>query len=255
MREVLPKDFKKFVHYHAVVMSHNSVLIKDNTPLILFKNIVEHFGNQIVRVFFADNLMYVDIDCEQELQGYSFIEPKYCIVSHEKINKACQWLSWYKRAKFCQTCAEKLHFLDNSLQKKCFVCNALFFPNLAPAVIVLIRKDKQMLLARSAHFPTGVFSLIAGFVDPGESAEDAVTREVYEEVGLKINNIRYFASQSWPFGGSFMMAFIADYVSGEIQIDTQEIEQAAWFGVDNLPPTPTSNSIACKLINHCINTK
>jgi NADH pyrophosphatase NudC (nudix superfamily) len=254
LRAVLPKDFKNFLYYKAIVINHNSVLIKDNTPLIVFKNILENFSNQIDKVFFANNLMYVDIDCKKELQSHIFIEAKYCIVSHDKINKAYQWLSWYKRANFCQTCADKLHFLDNSLQKKCFVCDALFFPNLAPAVIVLIKKDKQMLLARGAHFPTGVFSLIAGFVDPGESAEDAVKREVYEEVGLKVNNIRYFASQSWPFGASFMMAFIADYVSGEIKIDTHEIEQAAWFGVDNLPPTPTSSSIACKLINHCINT-
>jgi len=132
--------------------------------------------------------------------------------------------------------------------KQCIQCNHTFFPTIAPAVMVLIHRDNKILMARSPHFRPGMYALIAGFIDIGETAEEAVHREVMEEVGLKIYNLEYFATQSWPFPNSFMVAFKAHYYSGEITIDPSEIEHADWFDKEDLPTLPPYASIAKILI-------
>jgi NAD+ diphosphatase len=111
-----------------------------------------------------------------------------------------------------------------------------------------------MLLARSPHFPPGVLSTLAGFVSVGETVEQAVVREVKEEVGIEVNNLKYICSQPWPFPDSLMLGFTAEYVSGELKIDEKEIEFAGWFGKDNLPELPCKTSISCYLINGFINS-
>ena len=118
----------------------------------------------------------------------------------------------------------------------------------APAVMALVRRDRKLLLARSPRFPKGMFSALAGFVEPGETLEQCVEREVYEEVGIRMRNLRYFASQPWPFPHSLMIAFFAEHDSGDIRIDGIEIEQAQWFEIDNLPQLPAKISIARRLI-------
>ena len=252
MQEILSKDFKNLVDYKAVVINDKSVLVYNNSPLVLFKKILNQFEAQILKVFFFDNLVYVDIDLPESLGLYSLLEAKYCTISHDKVIRVYQWLSWFRSVKFCNKCGYRLSHVESLMQKQCLSCRELFFPNLAPAVIVLIKKKNKILLARSPHFPKGVFSLVAGFIDAGESAEDAVKREVYEEVGVNIKNIKYFASQSWPYGGSFMLAYVADFASGEIKIDNNEIEKAGWFSLDQLPMIPTSSSIASNLIKHVV---
>ena len=117
-------------------------------------------------------------------------------------------------------------------------------------MIVLIHQDDHLLMARSAHFPPGVYGLIAGFVEAGESIEEAVHREVKEEVGLTIKSLVYCGSQPWPFPDSLMMAFTADYEAGEITMDQVEIEDAGWYKYDKLPGLPSmALSIAMKLID------
>ena len=116
-------------------------------------------------------------------------------------------------------------------------------------MIVLVERGHELLLARSRHFLPGMYSVLAGFVEPGESLEEAVVREVKEEVGVTVKDIRYFGSQSWPFPHSLMIGFTATYAGGEISLDDSEIEEAGWFTVDNLPPIPGKISIARKLID------
>jgi len=126
------------------------------------------------------------------------------------------------------------------------------YPRLAPAVMGLVRREKEILLARAPRFPKDMYSALAGFVEPGETLEQCLEREVYEEVGIKVRNVRYFASQPWPFPHSLMIAFFADYYSGEIRVDGTEIEDAQWFDVrnlENLPRLPARISIARRLID------
>jgi len=119
----------------------------------------------------------------------------------------------------------------------------------APAVMALVRRKNQLLLARGPHFPAGMYSALAGFVEPGESLEQCLAREVAEEVGVQISNARYFASQSWPFPHSMMIAFVCEWSSGEIRPQAGEIEEANWFEVLQLPKLPSKISIARRLID------
>ncbi|MGA7936486.1 MAG: NAD(+) diphosphatase [Kovacikia sp.] len=123
------------------------------------------------------------------------------------------------------------------------------YPRLSPAVIVLISRGEELLLARAPRFPAGMYSILAGFVEPGESLEETVIREVREEVGIEITDIRYFGSQPWPFPNSLMIGFTATYAGGEIVIEPEELSEAAWFNKHALPPIPPKLSIARKLID------
>lgn len=132
---------------------------------------------------------------------------------------------------------------------ECPACGLLAYPRLAPAVMVLIRRGDELLLARGPHFSPGVFSALAGFVEPGETLEQCAVREVREEVGIEIANLRYFDSQPWPFPHSLMVAFFADYAGGTLDPDPAEIEAAAWFSRAALPLLPDPISIARQLID------
>src|SRR5262249_8803284 len=133
--------------------------------------------------------------------------------------------------------------------RACPNCGLAAYPRLAPAVMGLVRREGEMLLARAPRFPKDMYSALAGFVEPGETLEQCLEREVREEVGIAVRNVRYVASQPWPFPHSLMIAFFADYDSGEIRVDGTEIVDARWFSADNLPRLPTSISIARKLID------
>ncbi|RYE12514.1 MAG: NAD(+) diphosphatase, partial [Rickettsiales bacterium] len=149
-------------------------------------------------------------------------------------------------------CGSNLILMNENIEKKCIVCNLSYFPNLSPAVIVLIQNDDKILLARSKNFRPKVYGLIAGFIELGENAESAVHREVKEEVGINIHRLEYFGTQSWPFPNSFMIAYKAHYLSGELIIDKKEIEDAKWFDLNNLPELPYLSSIARKLIDNLL---
>jgi NAD+ diphosphatase len=163
--------------------------------------------------------------------------------------RAVQIVDWDRTHQFCSRCGTRLGASKNERAKVCPKCGLLQFPRLAPAIIVLVERGHELLMARSRHFVPGVYSVLAGFVEPGESLEEAVAREVKEEVGLTLKEIRYFDSQPWPFPHSLMIGFTATYAGGEIAIDDAEIEDAGWFTVDNLPPLPGKISIARKLID------
>ena len=129
----------------------------------------------------------------------------------------------------------------NDRSRVCPECALPQFPRLAPAIIVTVERDNEILLARSPHFPPGFYSTLAGFVEPGESLEECVAREVAEEVGVEGDDIRYFSSQPWPFPNSVMLGFTARYVAGEIDCEHDELEDAAWFRYDKLPNTFPGN--------------
>ncbi|HYN22443.1 MAG TPA: NAD(+) diphosphatase [Thermoanaerobaculia bacterium] len=163
--------------------------------------------------------------------------------------RAVQIVEWDRNHRFCGRCGAETVLNTPERSRTCPACGLQHFPRLAPAVIVLIEGDGRMLLARSPHFAAGVYSTIAGFVEPGESLEEAVAREIREEVGVEVRNVRYFASQPWPFPNSLMIGFVADYAGGELRIDPSEIEDARWFGPDDLPELPFKASIARALVD------
>lgn len=167
--------------------------------------------------------------------------------------KAHAVMSWDKNHHYCGHCATKTQHKPDTFERQCPSCALIFYPRISPSIIVLIKKEDQILMARGPHFTAGAYGLIAGFVEPGENIEEAIRREVKEEVDIEIKNLRYFGSQAWPFPDSLMLAFIADYTSGELKINQSEIEAAGWYTIDNLPGRPSSSiSIARKLIEHFI---
>lgn len=163
--------------------------------------------------------------------------------------RAVQITAWDRAHQYCGHCATPTTQLPTERTKRCPHCGLRQYPQLSPAVIMLIYKGEKVLLARAPRFPSDMYSVLAGFVEPGESLEETVARETKEEVGLKIKNIRYFGSQPWPFPNSLMVGFTAEYVSGDIVPESGEIEHAAWFTRDDLPPVPGDLSIARKLID------
>jgi len=163
--------------------------------------------------------------------------------------RAVQIIDWDRTHQFCGRCGVPLRTKSDERAKACPQCGLLHFPRLAPAIIVLVERGNQLLLARSRHFMPGMYSVLAGFVEPGESLEEAVVREVKEEVGIEIKDIKYFGSQPWPFPHSLMIGFTAAYAGGEISLDDKEIEDAGWYTVEKLPRIPGKISIARKLID------
>ena len=163
--------------------------------------------------------------------------------------RATQLLDWRRNHHFCGRCATPTRMKTTEFAMECPACGLLAYPRISPAIMVLISRGDELLLARSPHFKPGVFSALAGFVEADETLEACVVREVREEVNIEITNLRYFSSQPWPFPDSLMLAFFADYAGGTISPDPAEIEAAGWFRWDALPPLPDPVSIARRLID------
>jgi len=163
--------------------------------------------------------------------------------------RAVQLVEWDRTTRFCGRCGTATEPAPGERARRCPSCGLLAFPRLAPAVITLIEREGEALLARNSSFPIPMYSCIAGFVEPGETLEEAVRREVREEVGVELGDVRYAQSQPWPFPHSLMVGFEATWASGEIRIDEHEIIEAAWFRPDDLPTIPPGLSIARQLID------
>jgi NAD+ diphosphatase len=163
--------------------------------------------------------------------------------------RAFQIMDWDRSHQFCGRCGTPTLLKEGERVRVCPACGQLHYPRIAPAVMAMVRRGQEFLLARSPHFAPGMFSALAGFVEPGETLEQTVVREVKEEVGLDVANLRYFASQPWPFPHSLMIAFHCDYAGGELQPDPAEIEAADWFSAQRLPQAlPSPISISRRLI-------
>ncbi|WP_432380645.1 NAD(+) diphosphatase [Duganella sp. P38] len=163
--------------------------------------------------------------------------------------RAAQLVEWARTHRYCGVCATALQLLEGERCYQCPNCGHSAYPRISPAMMVLVRKGEQVLLAMHTNSPYKRYTALAGFLEAGESIEEAIHREVYEEVGLKVHNLQYFASQSWPFPHSLMIAFTADYLAGEIRVQPEEIADARWFGPDDdWPEPPVPVSVAARLI-------
>jgi NAD+ diphosphatase len=167
--------------------------------------------------------------------------------------RAVEIVNWDRTHQFCGQCGTATETLEHERAKRCPNCGLLAYPRLSPAIIIAVTRrmegEDRILLARNHRFPPGRYSVVAGFVEPGESLEDTARREVFEEVGIRISNIRYFGSQPWPFPNSLMLGLTAEYESGDIVVEEAEIADAGWFSTHDLPHLPPKISIARKLID------
>lgn len=166
--------------------------------------------------------------------------------------RAYQTVFFHLRHRFCGACGAPMESMKEMVARRCAGCGAVYHPQQAPAVIMAVTRGDTILLARSPRFRPSMYSVLAGFVEPGETLEDTVKREVREECGIEVKNITYFSSRPWPFPNSLMIGFTAEHESGEIKIDENEIIDAGWYTPGNLPEVPDRVSIAGRLVNHFI---
>jgi NAD+ diphosphatase len=265
--KIITKDLlsKNYAEHSALFFTNEGIIIDSQTssPLLGFGKTARELELVIHETYLEDSLLI--INCQSTLtpeqmvkKGFYLNNVKLCLASiddpalQQRILRAIHWLTWDARLQHCSKCGGRIQKVFESAEKKCSSCDLAFFPNLSPAVMVLIQRENELLLARSPHFIPGVYSALAGFIDLGETAEQAAHREGKEEVGLEIQELEYFGSQSWPFPNSFMIAFKAKYLRGEINIDVNEIEDARWFHLNDLPPLPSRLSISRKLIESVI---
>ncbi|WP_292517901.1 NAD(+) diphosphatase [Methanoculleus sp.] len=168
---------------------------------------------------------------------------------------AVQIIDYDRNTRFCGRCGTPTEPARTERAKVCPSCHRIVYPRLSPAIIVLVRKGDSILMVHGIRAPPDRYSLVAGFVEPGETIEDAVRREVREETGVAIKNIRYCASEPWPFPDSLMIGFVADYESGEVVADGVEIENAAWFDREHLPVLPPRLSLTRALIDEWVGSQ
>lgn len=186
--------------------------------------------------------------------GWQFVRVRdlFVMIPHEELAIAAfaaRIIDYDRKTRFCGRCGKETRPLRAERGKQCTACGLVTYPRLSPAIIVLVQRDDRILLARSPRFPPGMFGLIAGFVEPGENLEHALLREVKEETGIFVKNIRYFGSEPWPFPDSLMVGFTADFAGGELVVDKNEIESAFWFDREHLPRIPEKLSISRTLID------
>lgn len=166
--------------------------------------------------------------------------------------RASQLLDWERDHQFCGRCGERMQVDMGERAMRCMPCSTINYPRIAPCIIVLVTRGEELLLARNANFPRPMYSTLAGFIEAGETAEETLVREVREEVGVEVRNLRYFQSQSWPFPNQLMLGFFAEYAGGEIVCDHMEIADAQWFHYSKLPMIPPESSVSGQLIQHYI---
>ncbi|MBA1228748.1 NAD(+) diphosphatase [Pseudomonas viridiflava] len=206
---------------------------------------IGHFDGEPVYLLVLERSVAVEGCSWQGLRQF-MLEGDFAVF--QKLGYAAQISTWAREHRFCGACGRPTVQVPGERAMYCAHDNLRFYPRISPSMIVLITRGDEVLLARSPRFVTGVYSTLAGFAEPGESAEDCVHREVMEEVQIRIKNLTYMGSQCWPFPHSMMLGFHAEYESGEIVPQADEIEDAQWFRIDDLPPLPANRSIARYLI-------
>lgn len=167
--------------------------------------------------------------------------------------KAFHLITWSSTYKYCSKCGTLVEDKEDEIAKICPKCGFITYPRISPAIITAVIKDNKLLLAHNTNFPKDMYSVIAGFIEPGETFEDCVRREVFEEIGINVKNIKYFGSQPWPFPDSLMVAFTCEYDSGAVKVDGIEIDDACFYSVEEFPNLPLGGSIARRLIDWFVN--
>ena len=186
--------------------------------------------------------------------GYEWISLRHFIRSPDDAlfalaGRGVQIIEWHRTHRYCGQCGGELatHSVDRA--RECNSCKRTFYPRLSPCIIVLVTRGEEVLLARGDRHPEGMYSTLAGFIEPGETAEHAVHREVREEVGIEISNLEYWGSQPWPFPHQLMLGFYAEYKQGELIFEDEEITEASWWHYRELPQHPPETTISGKLIH------
>jgi len=259
---VAPEDAK---NPHYIVVSDGEILglsahehwqplNEDELRWSMLEAQSSHFLGSIAGV----PLFAVEVNGEaEEPEGYYF-ETLWSFLSSVDpdlfylIGRAKQIVEWFQTHRYCGQCGGETTSESTDRSRKCVDCGLMFYPRLSPSIIVCINKGQDILLAKNINARANFYSVLAGFVEPGESIEETVRREVFEEVGIKVKNIAYFGSQSWPFPNSLMLGFHAEYDSGEINIQEDELSDAQWFPYNALPNPPAMISISGWLIQDFI---
>lgn len=239
----------------AYIFNQHQLLVDEHLQIPkverLETDIIVQYGNQIIAR---------DLHIEESIpEGLQWVPIRQLIsqwtkTEFEQASRAAQLLEWRRNHKFCSHCGTETQVHSTEYAMVCPACNYHQYPRVQPCVITVItRGTDEILLAKNAKNKSNMYGLIAGFVEVGETLEDAVQRETFEEVSLKIKNIQYLSSQPWPFPSNLMIAFKAEYESGEICLQEEEISDAKFFKFSNLPEIPFSGSIAHAMIQHVIN--
>ncbi|MEB3767924.1 NAD(+) diphosphatase [Acinetobacter sp. MD2] len=241
----------------AYIFHEQQLLVDDHFNLPQVEKLEDDLSIQA-----GDKIIARDLKPNESVPiGFSFVPIRQLIIQwnneqFEQASRAMQLLAWRRNHKFCSHCGTKTNIHPTEYCMVCPQCNYQQYPRINPCIITIITNDNQeVLLAQSARHQGNMFSLIAGFVEVGETLEQAVAREAFEEIGLQLKNIRYLGSQPWPFPSNLMLAFHAEYAGGEITLQEEEIRAAAFFSYDQLPELPSSGSIAYKMIMHITQQK
>ena len=192
-------------------------------------------------------------DLEHLPAGYVRLPIRAYIAAHSaedvgQVSRAKALLEWRQNTRFCGRCGARLKDDEKQTARVCPDCGQIIFPRIEPCVIVLVHREGKILLAKHVQRNQDIYACIAGFVEAGETIEQAVEREIMEETHIRVKNIRYFGSQSWPFPSQLMLAFNADYDGGDINLQVEEIADAQWFDPEHCPASPKPGSIAYRLI-------
>jgi len=190
-------------------------------------------------------------------EPWHWVDLRELLASHDEPQfqlhaRAVQYFYWLREHQFCGICGGRTHMSNSENALECSACHKYWFPRIQPCIITLIHNKDHILLAKHRRYTTNTYSCIAGFAESGENLEQTLIREVYEEVGLQVHNLSYFGSQAWPFPYQLMVGFYAEYLSGDIRVDQDEIVDAKWWPIDNLPDHPPTLSISGQLIEHYV---
>ncbi len=253
-------DWRRFPNAGMLVFRRKEMLVKpgENSTFTLpaaadLSGVIESVP---LRVGELDGAPYFGVQAdslEQAPENLEFRETRLVLNALDEHRRcagcrAKELIFWRSKHRFCGKCGHPLAESDSDISLVCGACGEHYFPQLAPAVIVAVTRGKEILLAHNRNFRPGVFSIIAGFVETGETAEQAVRRELMEETGIEVGNVKYASSQSWPFPSSLMLGFTAEYRAGELRPDGTELDQAGWFTPETMPSIPAPGSIARFLI-------
>ncbi|ENU34127.1 NAD(+) diphosphatase [Acinetobacter parvus] len=241
----------------AYIFQHQKLLVDENLQLPK----VEKLASDL-HIHHNDHVIARDLlEHESVPDGYQLIPIRELIqlwstTEFLQASRAVQLLEWRRNHKFCSHCGHATEIHSKEYAMVCPACGYHQYPRVQPCVITIITKGyDELLLAKSAHNKSNMYGLIAGFVEVGETLEEAVQREAFEEVGVKLKNIRYMSSQPWPFPSNLMIAFHAEYDSGDIQLQLEEISDAQFFKFDQLPEIPFKGSIAHSMIMQVIESR
>ena len=261
--------FKRFLDIKAsnnnilIIFNNNKILYEPNEKTFLLQenllsiNIKDHLyvgiannGADIYAVDISNTSMDINIGYKSLVEYdirhlLALSDPNDIIL----MGRANQLLHWIKSNKYSGYSGELNKFDTKEESLYCPDTSTMIYPSISPCILAMVTRGDEILLARNNMFPEGLFSILAGFVEVSESAEETVHREVLEEVNLKVKNIKYYGSQPWPFPSQLMLGFSCEYESGEIILDEHEIAEANWYKYDNLPYVPPTSSLSGKLIN------